>query len=703
MIRRTPVRPRHRSTRRLPRPFPLALAVLVLFAASCSDAHTAAQKLYADPGSNPNVLVILAPGDLTPSLEALGSAFTLAHPGKSLYFLSEVMTAIRGYRGRPPGRELDDAGRILPSNATPHLWIDRPLSFVLLPRTKKTYGPPLEYGSEILQFVVPAGNPFGVKDLSVFAGEGPRAGLCVPVTPCGRASLSVLAANKITPARNRHAARRQDAGRRGLEREGRGRPRHVDRGGPVSGRRHGAPLHRRARASRLPDPAIERRSDGTGVRDMGRHVPASEGDPGLAGPAAASGVGHVTDHAWGAAPSTVVCITGMHRSGTSFASRTLSLLGVSLGDRDRLMPPGPDNPAGYWENQSIKEFDDELLSHLGGAWDFPPVLRIGWHLEPDLEPFRDQAAAHPVRGVRRGTGSLAADRLQGSTRLAAAAVLAHGPAHHRHDRAGARSREVARSLGVRRYKVGPTQAAVLWMQYLFAATANDPDHLLLRHQDFFEDLDTTLDRVADHIGIDRPGTEVRAAVRADLDPSLRHHHDLPGDDEALDPLMRLAEQIWNDGDVDFGVVPPPVAAAMADGWLRGPLDSDALTKARADVITLKERVKRLNGTSAERAGDGVTDLPTAAGAEATLAPTSPPAHQVDGRDGRAGVPYWWSLPSSSSTRPRPTGWPSSSRPRPVTSSASSRPWPRSRQGRALVPMPSGAPCSRSTRPSRRTS
>ena len=39
------------------------------------------------------------------------------------------------------------------------------------------------------------------------------------------------------------------------------------------------------------------------------------------------------------------------------------------------MPPGPDNAAGYWEIQPIKEFDDELLAHLGGAWDFPPRAR----------------------------------------------------------------------------------------------------------------------------------------------------------------------------------------------------------------------------------------------------------------------------------------------------------------------------------------
>ena len=55
------------------------------------------------------------------------------------------------------------------------------------------------------------------------------------------------------------------------------------------------------------------------------------------------------------------------------------------------MGPGPDNPAGYWENRAVKELDDELLAHLGGAWDQPPLLEPGWALDPGLDPFRERA------------------------------------------------------------------------------------------------------------------------------------------------------------------------------------------------------------------------------------------------------------------------------------------------------------------------
>src|SRR5215471_18740011 len=81
----------------------------------------------------------------------------------------------------------------------------------------------------------------------------------------------------------------------------------------------------------------------------------------------------------------------MHRSGTSFATSALHHLGVSLGAEQGLLPPGPDNPAGYFENKDIQELDDELLAHLGGAWDRPPRLAPGWATAAELDPFRTRA------------------------------------------------------------------------------------------------------------------------------------------------------------------------------------------------------------------------------------------------------------------------------------------------------------------------
>ena len=98
----------------------------------------------------------------------------------------------------------------------------------------------------------------------------------------------------------------------------------------------------------------------------------------------------------------VICVTGMHRSGTSLAARAVNLLGVSFGTAASLLLPGPDNPAGYWENRAVKELDDVLLAHLGGSWDHPPLLLPGWELAPDLDPLVSQAAEIVARDLVAG-------------------------------------------------------------------------------------------------------------------------------------------------------------------------------------------------------------------------------------------------------------------------------------------------------------
>ena len=50
------------------------------------------------------------------------------------------------------------------------------------------------------------------------------------------------------------------------------------------------------------------------------------------------------------------------------------------------------NTIGYFEIQAVTQLDDELLAHLGGAWDQPPVLDPGWERAGGLEEFRERAA-----------------------------------------------------------------------------------------------------------------------------------------------------------------------------------------------------------------------------------------------------------------------------------------------------------------------
>jgi O-antigen biosynthesis protein len=87
----------------------------------------------------------------------------------------------------------------------------------------------------------------------------------------------------------------------------------------------------------------------------------------------------------------IVCVLGMHRSGTSVAARLMNLLGVDLGAEEQLLSSQPDNPKGYWEYQPILDLNEEILERLGGNWHEPPPLQPGWETAAELADLRRRA------------------------------------------------------------------------------------------------------------------------------------------------------------------------------------------------------------------------------------------------------------------------------------------------------------------------
>jgi hypothetical protein len=76
----------------------------------------------------------------------------------------------------------------------------------------------------------------------------------------------------------------------------------------------------------------------------------------------------------------VICVLGMHRSGTSCLTGSLEEAGLPLGNCHTW---NPFNLKGNRENQDFVDLNDEVLAANGGAWDKPPP-RVVWspeHLE----------------------------------------------------------------------------------------------------------------------------------------------------------------------------------------------------------------------------------------------------------------------------------------------------------------------------------
>jgi len=68
------------------------------------------------------------------------------------------------------------------------------------------------------------------------------------------------------------------------------------------------------------------------------------------------------------APSRMLCVLGMHRSGTSCLTGSLQDAGVELGDFHSW---NPHNLKGNRENQKIVDINDAVLSANSAAWDQP--------------------------------------------------------------------------------------------------------------------------------------------------------------------------------------------------------------------------------------------------------------------------------------------------------------------------------------------
>jgi hypothetical protein len=306
----------------------------------------------------------------------------------------------------------------------------------------------------------------------------------------------------------------------------------------------------------------------------------------------------------------LVCITGMHRSGTSLLARVVNLLGVPLGDESALMGPGPDNPSGYWENRAVKELDDELLAHLGGAWDQPPLLTGDWALDPSLDPFRTRATeilARDYAGAPQGRAGCKEPRLcllhpfwRTVVPIGATVVVVRDPG------------EVVASLA-RRNGMDPAQGAALWLRYLFAATTVPA--LVVALDDLTDKPEPTAVRLAAHLGLPDPGPDVLDEIRAHHDPSILHRRSpVTADDiDISSPNMEVATAVWSDGDVDLDALPQALRTAMAEGWLGPPANRAAVDRARAENVELKEKLRkwhrRRRAQEAEAPGSPLPPLP----------------------------------------------------------------------------------------------
>lgn len=194
----------------------------------------------------------------------------------------------------------------------------------------------------------------------------------------------------------------------------------------------------------------------------------------------------------------VICVLGMHRSGTSLVTRCLNLLGMSIGRKGSLLPPSdPDNPAGFWEHQGFIEINDAILERFGGSWHRPPELPAGWETSPQLSDLRGRAEKLIVEdfedyrqwGWKDPRNSLTLAFWRQIVPDMQCVVCMRNPL------------DVARSLSSRD-GFSEEKSLELWMEYTLAASLNTSGQprILTFYEDYFMNRERALERLATFLG-----------------------------------------------------------------------------------------------------------------------------------------------------------------------------------------------------------
>ncbi len=214
----------------------------------------------------------------------------------------------------------------------------------------------------------------------------------------------------------------------------------------------------------------------------------------------------------------VICIIGMHRSGTSMVARLLNLCGLDLGPSNQLMPPHDGNPLGYFENMDFSyKIDDALLTHLGGSWDNPPNFKEDWEYDPSLEQIVEEAkgliitfSKSPRWGWKDPRTTILLPFWKSLIPNLKFVICVRSPL------------EVAQSLA-KRDKITISQGAYLWNYYMRAAIRDTEGcpRIFTFYEDFFNNASGEINRLVKFCGLKKPDdiTTLHNAIHRDL----KHH------------------------------------------------------------------------------------------------------------------------------------------------------------------------------------
>jgi hypothetical protein len=236
----------------------------------------------------------------------------------------------------------------------------------------------------------------------------------------------------------------------------------------------------------------------------------------------------------------IVCVAGMHRSGTSLVANLLRTCGVYLGETQDFAPPSFDNPEGYWENLHFSKINDKILANFGGAWDCPPRLPPGWEDASSLDTIRKEAiravqasSTYSCWGWKDPRNSLTLPFWKKVLPDFKVVICLRSPL------------DVARSLQQRGF-TSQQFGLNLWSIYCRQVSNTvEPLRYIVTHYDtYFHDPSAELDRIVTFLCLDISRDSIQKACRS-AEVRLRHHWSTEEDlGEAA--LSKQASKLYDD-------------------------------------------------------------------------------------------------------------------------------------------------------------
>ncbi len=286
-------------------------------------------------------------------------------------------------------------------------------------------------------------------------------------------------------------------------------------------------------------------------------------------------------------PTVALCITGMHRSGTSMVARLLHACGIFLGPEDELSQPVSDNPEGYWENLAFVRLNEEIIAKFDGRWDDPPSFPVGWELGPVADSFLERAEGLVRQfsldnwGWKDPRNSLTLPFWRRVIPDLKVVVCARNPL------------EVTRSLFLRSDSMTSSEFQ-LWLTYYRQLLSDTlpAQRLVTHYQSYFQDARAELRRVLTWLDVEVSDETVDRAC-AHISVGLRHHHAMTAEviganipDEVLSSYLSLCAEAGS------------IYQQARKNELAGELDH---AKARANEISLlMNELQELRSAYAEK-------------------------------------------------------------------------------------------------------